>query len=83
MHNFFSRNVPITGYRRAAPVYTQFLDRSISASQSVSRSSVGHVQSARVQPIKCMLFILIYAINPDIALYSEWSRVLGTYRLVL
>jgi len=33
------------------------IDRSISASQSVSRNSEGHVDS--VQPMKCMLFILI------------------------
>ena len=33
-------------------------DRSISACQSVSRNGEGHVKS--VQPIKCMLFILIF-----------------------
>ena len=45
-------------YKAVAPVYTQFLDRSISATQSVSRNSEGHIES--VQPIKCMLFILIF-----------------------
>ena len=40
-----------------APVNTLFLDRSISASQSVQRNSKGHVES--VQPMKCMLFILM------------------------
>jgi hypothetical protein len=44
-------------YGLVVPVYTGFLDQSISASQSVSRNSEGHVES--VQPIKCMLFILI------------------------
>jgi len=44
-------------YRPVVPVYTQFLDRSISAFQSISRNSEGHVES--VQPIKCMIFILI------------------------
>ena len=39
------------------PIYTRFLDPSISASQSISRYIEGHVDS--VQPIKCMLFILI------------------------
>jgi len=33
-------------------------DPSISATQSVSRNSEGHMES--VQPIKCMLFILIF-----------------------
>lgn len=37
-------------YRPVAPVYTRFLDRSISASQSVSRNSDGHMES--VQQIK-------------------------------
>ena len=45
-------------YRPVAPVYTRFLDRSTSATQSVSRNSEGHMES--VQPIKCMLFILIF-----------------------
>jgi hypothetical protein len=36
---------------------TRFLDRSISAFQFISRNSEGHVES--VQPIKCMIFILI------------------------
>jgi len=45
-------------YRTVAPVYTRFLDRSISATQSVSRNSEGHMES--VQQIKCMLFILIF-----------------------
>jgi hypothetical protein len=44
-------------YRPVVPVYTRFLDRSISAFQSISRNSEGHVES--VQPIKCMIFILI------------------------
>ena len=44
-------------YRPIVPVYTRFLDRSISAFQSISRNSEGHVES--VQPIKCMIFILI------------------------
>jgi len=48
-----SKNV----YRPVAPVYTRFLDLSLSASQSISRNSEGHVES--VQPIKCMPFILI------------------------
>ena len=39
------------------PVYTLFLHRSISAFQSISRNSEGHVES--VQPIKCTIFILI------------------------
>jgi hypothetical protein len=45
-------------YRPVAPVYTWFLDRSISATQSVSWNSEGHMES--VQTIKCMLFILIF-----------------------
>ena len=49
---------PKTVYRPVAPVYALFLDRSISATQSVSRNSEGHMES--VQPIKCMLFILIF-----------------------
>ena len=44
-------------YRPVVPVYTWFLDRSISAFQSISRNSEGHMES--VQPIKCMIFILI------------------------
>jgi hypothetical protein len=44
-------------YRPVVPVYTRFLDRSISAFQSISRNSESHVES--VQPIKCMIFILI------------------------
>jgi len=44
-------------YRPVVPVYTRFLDRSISAFQSISRNSEGHVES--VQPIKCMISILI------------------------
>jgi len=44
-------------YRPVAPVYTRFMDRSISAFKSISRNSEGHVES--VQPIKCMIFILI------------------------
>ena len=43
-----------------------FLDRSISAFQSISRNSEGHVES--VQPIKCMIFILIC--NNDLYLYE-------------
>ena len=39
-------------------VYAKFLDRSISATQSVTRNSEGHMEGA--QPIKCMLFILIF-----------------------
>jgi hypothetical protein len=38
--------------------HEMFLDRSISATQSVSRNSKGHMES--VQPIKCMFFILIF-----------------------
>ena len=49
---------PKTVYRPVAPVYTRFLNRSISATQSVSRNSEGHMEG--VQPIKCMLFILIF-----------------------
>ena len=49
---------PKTVHRPVAPVYTLFLDRSISATQSVLRNSEGHMES--VQPIKCMLFILIF-----------------------
>ena len=48
-------------YRPLVPVYAQFLDRSISVFQSISRNSEGHVES--VQPIKCMIFILICKIN--------------------
>ena len=44
-------------YRSVVPVYTRFLDPSISAFQSISRNSEGHVESA--QPIKCMIFIVI------------------------
>jgi hypothetical protein len=40
-------------YRPVVPVYTQFLDWSISAFQSISQNSEGHVES--VQPIKCMI----------------------------
>jgi hypothetical protein len=39
----------ISVYRPVVPVYTQFLDRSISAFQSISRNSEGHVES--VQPM--------------------------------
>jgi hypothetical protein len=45
---------PKTVHRSIALVYTRFLDRFISATQSVSRNSEGHMES--VQPIKCMLF---------------------------
>ena len=38
-------------------VFALLLDRSISAFQSISRNSEGHMES--VQPIKCMIFILI------------------------
>ena len=48
----------ITVYRPVVPVYARFLDRSISAFQSISRNSEGHVGS--VQPIKCMIFILTF-----------------------
>ena len=44
-------------HRPVVPVYTRFLDQSISAFQSISRNSEGHMES--VQPIKSMLFILI------------------------
>jgi len=44
-------------YRPVVPVYSRFLDRSISEFQSISRNSESHVES--VQPIKCMIFILI------------------------
>ena len=44
-------------YRPVVPVYARFLDWAISAFQSISRNSEGHVES--VQPIKCMIFILI------------------------
>jgi hypothetical protein len=45
-------------YRPVAPVNTRFLDQSISATQSVSRNSEDHMES--IQPIKYMLFILIF-----------------------
>jgi len=43
-------------YRPVVPVYTRFLDRSISAFQSISRNSEGHVES--FQPIKCMMLYM-------------------------
>ena len=46
----------ISVYRPVVPVYTRFLDRSISAFQSISRNIKGHVEN--VQLIKCMIFIL-------------------------
>jgi hypothetical protein len=54
---YFFLDFSILTYTPVAPIYIRFLDRSISASQSVSRDSEGHVESVR--PIKCMLFILI------------------------
>ena len=62
-------------YRPVVPVYTRFLDRSISAFQSISRNSEGHVES--VQPIKCLIFILIcnkqhYVIKFVSDLASQW-----------
>jgi hypothetical protein len=44
---------PKTVYRPVAPVNTRFLDRSVSATQSVMRNSEGRMAS--VHPIKCML----------------------------
>jgi hypothetical protein len=45
-------------YKTCSTILYTVLDRSISATQSVSRNSEGHMES--VQPIKCMLFILIF-----------------------
>jgi hypothetical protein len=42
-------------YKLVAPVYTQFLDRSISATRSVSQNSEGHMES--VQPSKCKQYM--------------------------
>ena len=49
---------PKTVYRPVVPVYTRFLNRSISATQFVSRNREGHMET--VQPIICILFILIF-----------------------
>ena len=51
----------ICWYRPVAPVYARFLDRSISASQSVLRNNEGRMESGQL--IKCMLFILIWNKN--------------------
>ena len=65
-------------YRPVAPVYTRFLDRSISVSQSVSRNSEGHMES--VQPIKCMLFILICNKYISIQLTLVISNSMGPWK---
>ena len=44
-------------YRPVVPVYTRVLDQSISSFLSISRNSEGDV--GNVQPIKCMIVILI------------------------
>ena len=65
-------------YRPVAPVYTRFLDRSISVSQSVSRNSEGHMES--VPPIKCMLFILICNKYISIQLTLVISNSMGPWK---
>jgi hypothetical protein len=64
---------PKTMYRPVAPVYNTVFGpvlSSISASPSVSWNSESHMES--VQPIKCMLFILIC--NNSIYIFSARER---------
>ena len=72
---------PKTVYRPVVPVYTRFLNRSISATQFVSRNREGHMET--VQPITCILFILIFNYIPltykylfiPIAIFQQHGRI--------